>query len=488
MHPFSNSSGAGVRKRLAALLIVLLLLSQTGAVGEETVVYTVTSTGSSGDGTLEAAIVAANALPAGSGFQIAIEVDGTLPAATALDLFAKTGWLRGRPGATIAGFTCDIRSGGVLTLEGVVIDNRETSLSAIRVSDTHDGNTLLLKDDSSIAGDTGGAESNLWIDEGRLTVDKAPGGTNLNSTLTLTGTRYGVDEQGWLTVKGGTLAAHGSSSGILSSGSFGHPVVAGGRLIMTGGSYALQGGFGGTTIEIYSGNLESYGGIADFSIHEAVFYFGGSFHAHQPPYAVWSAGTIVHLVTATVGTPPVASADVTCSLDGGEAFTAITDAEGKLYLWMPEADEAAVEVDTGESVYRASGTVEANNDNAMLLQRVEPVVTGVIVTPSSVRAERGSTVQFSARVEGAYYPPQEVQWRVENGRAGTTISDAGLLMISGTETSRTLVVTAASAYDEAKSGAAEVAVAAASTAAVVLIAVLLLLLLFLAVLFLGRCI
>jgi hypothetical protein len=122
---------------------------------------------------------------------------------------------------------------------------------------------------------------------------------------------------------------------------------------------------------------------------------------------------------------------------------------------MPEGQGSA-EITVGGTIYHASGPVAANYDNRMLA--MTPVVTGVVVTPAYTTALTGATVQFTARVEGLYNPPQTVTWKVENGHQGTSISDTGLLTIFPRETSTNLLVTATSTYDPGKSGAARVAV------------------------------
>jgi hypothetical protein len=151
---------------------------------------------------------------------------------------------------------------------------------------------------------------------------------------------------------------------------------------------------------------------------------------------------------------------------------------------MPEGDGAA-EIDVGGTVYRASGTVINNDSNTMLAQP-DPIVTQVSVSPMSATVVNGSSVQFSALVEGLYNPPHTVTWTVENAHQGTTIGASGLLTISVYESSRTLLVTATSSFDTSKSGTAQVAVLSVTGIVLGVVFLLLLLVLLFAFLELGN--
>jgi len=78
-------------------------------------------------------------------------------------------------------------------------------------------------------------------------------------------------------------------------------------------------------------------------------------------------------------------------------------------------------------------------------EAIPPTVTDVIVTPTAVTVEKGTTYQFSATVTGTNNPRQTVTWSVSgNNEAGTVIAADGTLTISGNETAETLTVRATS--------------------------------------------
>ncbi|MCL2276425.1 MAG: Ig-like domain-containing protein [Treponema sp.] len=94
-----------------------------------------------------------------------------------------------------------------------------------------------------------------------------------------------------------------------------------------------------------------------------------------------------------------------------------------------------------------------------------PAVTSVIINPSTVTINRGSSQQFSASVTGTNNPSTAVTWRVSSNlagtgsvAAGTSIGSGGLLTISANETITTLYVTATSTVNTAVSGRATVTV------------------------------
>jgi hypothetical protein len=238
------------------------------------------------------------------------------------------------------------------------------------------------------------------------------------------------------------------------------------RVLVNGGKLIVTGGHTGISTDnrmpaefrVNRGTVVASGSAMDISSFGNFVISGGSVNARtivggRPKDG---SGTPIYLVTVTVGGPPVKNTEVTCSVNGGTPFACITDEDGKLYLWMPAGDGAA-EVNVDGTIFRANGTVKDNYDNVMLAL-TDPVVTGVVVTPSSPTAASGSTVRFSALVEGRYNPPQTVTWTVENGHQGTAIDDSGLLTISLDESSRTLRVTATSTYDSSQSGTTEVTV------------------------------
>jgi len=468
---------AGFRRAATAFLLFLLLFSALGA-RAAVPIFSVTNTNPFGLGSLEAAIWDANTLPSGSSFRIEIRVDGAMSTTTRLYLVGKHGWIESRPGTTITGFSSEIWEGGSLTLQDVHIDNSGHHSSAVSVTDDNPGNTLLLRGSNSIKGNLNNIPC-IAAYNGKFAIDKAAGGTDLDSTLILTNAVIAVRGATGLTMKGGTVEVHANAAGV-----DGGLLVTGGRLIATGGIYGIVAHDFDPPPKINAGTVVARGGNADI---ETAMYIviinGGSVDARTVfPYVRDDGGNTLYLVTVTVGDPPVKDTEVTCSVNGGAAFACITDEDGKLYLWMPWGDGAA-EIGVGGTVYRASGDVRQNYDNEMLAL-ADPVVTGVAVTPASASRERGSSLQFSALVQGEHNPPQDVVWAVENGHAGTAIDDSGLLTISAGETSRTLFVTATSTFDTTYSDTAEVAVLAVSRAAMLLLIALFLVFLLILILLL----
>ena len=443
--------------------------------------FTVTTAADSGTGSLRWAITQANT--DGNDFKIIIAVESPLITATALPVltvYGRSGCIEGNPKAVLTGFSCEIKGGGKLTLNTVSVDNSAYDLAAIIVSDNSSDNTLMLSGNNRIVGSPAGYDQNIEV-YGALTVDKAPGGSDLNSILALSDTDTGVRGTGTLRVKGGTLESIGA---VYGTDVWGWLLVTGGRLIASGGADGICNGssypyYGGSSIS--GGTIVARGSALDINTEiNMLTISGGSVNARKfsiPPED--ADGNPVYLVTVTAGITPVINTEVSCSVNGGVPFTSITDEQGKLYLWMP-VGQGGAEINVNGIIYRASGTVENNYENVMLA-KADPVITEVVVIPSSVTAVSGTSVQFSVRVEGQYNPPQNVTWNVKNAHQGTTIDGIGLLTISKNESSRSLLVTATSTYDMDKSGTAQVNVI--SAIAILLIVVLPLLLLLLLVIF-----
>ncbi|MDR2303348.1 MAG: Ig-like domain-containing protein [Treponema sp.] len=90
-----------------------------------------------------------------------------------------------------------------------------------------------------------------------------------------------------------------------------------------------------------------------------------------------------------------------------------------------------------------------------------PIVSAVTVSPAVVSVAKGGTRQFIATVSGSNDPAQTVTWSVTGG-SGTGITSGGLLTVASGETAGTLIVTATSVVDTAKSGTAIVTVTGTS--------------------------
>ena len=89
-------------------------------------------------------------------------------------------------------------------------------------------------------------------------------------------------------------------------------------------------------------------------------------------------------------------------------------------------------------------------------------VTSVTVSPATASVAHGGGETFTAEVKGEDNPDQTVTWTVEGAKAGTTISDEGVLTVATNETADKLTVRATSAVDTTKSGTATVTVTAAT--------------------------
>jgi hypothetical protein len=94
----------------------------------------------------------------------------------------------------------------------------------------------------------------------------------------------------------------------------------------------------------------------------------------------------------------------------------------------------------------------------------DDAVEGVTVTvsPATASVAHGGGETFTAEVKGEDNPDQTVKWTVEGAKAGTTISDEGVLTVATNETADKLTVRATSAVDTTKSGTATVTVTAAT--------------------------
>ena len=95
--------------------------------------------------------------------------------------------------------------------------------------------------------------------------------------------------------------------------------------------------------------------------------------------------------------------------------------------------------------------------NACVFVPGTPAVTSVTVTPSTVSAQAGQTVQLSAKVVTSYFASQEVNCEIDG--TGASIDNAGNVTLSDTA-SGTYIVTATSAFDPSKSGTATITVTA----------------------------
>jgi hypothetical protein len=121
----------------------------------------------------------------------------------------------------------------------------------------------------------------------------------------------------------------------------------------------------------------------------------------------------------------------------------------------------ATSTTTGLKV-RATDTVGQTVDSnafSVTISAPASTVSGVTVTPSTATVAGGATQDFDATVAGTGSPSQTVNWSTSAG----SINSSGLLTApAATGSSQTVTVTATSAQDGTKSGAATVTVPAVS--------------------------
>jgi len=96
-----------------------------------------------------------------------------------------------------------------------------------------------------------------------------------------------------------------------------------------------------------------------------------------------------------------------------------------------------------------------------------PTVTSVVVN-GVAQVDQGGTATYTATVTGTNNPATTVTWTVTGGKAGTTISTAGLLTVAVDETiDGELIVKATSTVDTSKSGSKTVTVLEEGTSPIV---------------------
>ncbi|MDP4093418.1 MAG: hypothetical protein Q8920_08660, partial [Bacillota bacterium] len=269
-------------------------------------------------------------------------------------------------------------------------------------------------------------------------------GTDSDS-LTIDGNgSAGIYNDGSVSISGGKITANGGTGGAGIGGS--------GNFIVTGGTVnAVKGN--GATYDIGGGSgLE--GGTCYFS--------GGSINAADiscTPVISNTDSTPVYLTTVhVIDSNGLALKDTTvsCTMPNGVKFDAVTDSEGKLYLWLPVGNNTIVTLASREKSYKATGNITNSGPNIMT---TAATVDSVTVTPATVEVQKGKTQTFSAEVTGTNNPGQTVVWSVSGNKSTeTTINSSGVLTIAGDETASKLIVTATSDIDNLKSGTAAVTV------------------------------
>ncbi len=163
----------------------------------------------------------------------------------------------------------------------------------------------------------------------------------------------GTGRKGEVEICGGVLNIIGDSKG----------AAIGGGNNSSGSSVRITGG----TININKGTMNGatsgIGGPTASSTDEVII-MGGTINA---PYVSGATNGSAALYLTTITVPGQNSLPVT-GIKNGEAdygSTGVsTDAAGKLYLWLPAAEETTVTFTIGETNYTASGAVTAENGGA----------------------------------------------------------------------------------------------------------------------------
>jgi len=169
---------------------------------------------------------------------------------------------------------------------------------------------------------------------------------------------------GIITINGGKVTATGSKSSESNAGAgIGGGCFGNGSITITGGTVIAQGG---------NNDAEAIGSGSLGSSASTVKILGGSVKTLSPMRirsTPKNNSANVYLTTVTVqdGGSPLSSTELFCRL-GAASFTAKTDGDGKLYLWLPAGGNTIV-VSTGSAMYRAVGTVLT--DDATVLSTVE---------------------------------------------------------------------------------------------------------------------
>jgi uncharacterized repeat protein (TIGR02543 family) len=235
-------------------------------------------------------------------------------------------------------------------------------------------------DSAGIGGGLGGSGGEVYI----------TGGTVIASGRTGIGATLGVGAGGKIEISGGNVTARGNTQG--DGAGLGWEGGAGGTITISGGTVTAEGrgiGIGGMTnggtITITGGTVvakgrdsahKDIGGSTNAGI---VTIKGGSVKAPNvlaPPLN--DGGAPVYLNTLTVGSTPAIDTAITegsidntpCTQDGVNGYginDVKTDADGKVYFWLPANDSGSVSLTAGGGNYSktyqrtASGNTETLN-------------------------------------------------------------------------------------------------------------------------------
>lgn len=290
-----------------------------------------------------------------------------------------------------------------ITLDNVNIDVSSKTLSAFALEGNNDVNLTLigsntLKSGSKYAGLRVPQGSLLTIaGDGSLS---AVGGTDAagigGNAAGIGDASYFECDCGIVTINSGVVTATGDGYGAgiggggssRNNGNGGNITINGGTVIATGGSYAY--GIGQGNKGSNAGTLTITGGsVKADSVGSEVYYDTDN-------------TTRAYLTKITVGQTPVASENVTYTIDSGSKIKTSTDENGILYLWLPQNyvwdnKLTAIDVTADNTVYEALSAISASNRNELTALLVAKITT----PPTASNIDTGNKLSSSTLTGGA---------------------------------------------------------------------------------------
>lgn len=235
------------------------------------------------------------------------------------------------------------------------------------------------------------------------------------------GSRQGAN--GTVIINGGYVTATASAN--QSAGIGGGSGGSGGSITINGGTVVTTGSANNSNADIGNGTGGSGGSIT---------ITGGSLNPTRnlvSPTPTDGNGTSLYRTVVTLDGFPntdVTSITTTTQARSQASYGATdlrTDANGDLYLWLPEG-ATEITVKARGIDFTSPVTVAANNNNAVTPtpsagSQIAPSITR---QPSNVSAREGSSATFT--VSGSGYPTPGYQWQIstDNGGSWTNISGA----------------------------------------------------------------
>lgn len=278
----------------------------------------------------------------------------------------------------------------------ITLDNVDIESSDSCAFSTFTGNVNLTLEGENVL-KSGGGGAGLQVEYVNLTISgggslTATGGSMGGAGIGGSSTSYG-HSCGTVTILGGIIKATGSKGGA---------GIGGGSLLAAGGGGGIITVNGGTVVAVadfnFAGAEDIGGGIDCDDTQGTLTVTGGSVKADRiGPSTVYCDAnqSPAYLTKVTVGATPVASEDVTYTINGGSQIETSTDENGIIYLWLP-VGSATVDITSGKTVYEATGKIAASNDNKMTALAV-PVITAL---PSASAISFGSSLSASLLTGG----------------------------------------------------------------------------------------